>query len=222
MTDANAKSRDRLIMQIERDVRETRQFLGKDHLDPRVIEAFRRTPRHEFVEDARQRANAYDNRPLPIGHGQTISQPYIVAIMTDMLNLTPDSTVLEIGTGCGYQTALLAQLAAKVVSVEIVAALADSAKARLAGLGYRNVRVLHGDGRHGWAAEAPYDAIIATAAAREVPAGLCDQVRPGGRIVIPLGAPNMPQSLVRLDKDEDGQWSEHCHLPVAFVPMTAL
>ncbi|MBT5108382.1 MAG: protein-L-isoaspartate(D-aspartate) O-methyltransferase [Rhodospirillaceae bacterium] len=221
MTDAYAKSRDRLIAQIERDVRDTRNFLGKDQLDPRVIEALRRTPRHEFVEDARQRADAYENRPLPIGHGQTISQPYIVAIMTDMLQLTPESTVLEIGTGCGYQTAILAQLAARVYSVEIVAALAKSAKARLARLGYRNVRVMQGDGRMGWAPEAPYDAIIATAAARETPVGLRDQVRPGGRMVIPLGAPHMAQSLVRLDKDEDGHWSEHCHLPVAFVPMTA-
>lgn len=222
MTDVDAKLRERLIAQIERGVRDTRNFLGKDRLDPRVIAALRRTPRHEFVDDEKRRGDAYENRPLPIGHGQTISQPYIVAIMTDMLQLTPDSTVLEIGTGCGYQTAILAELAAKVYSVEIVAALATSASARLSRLGYRNIRVMQGDGRMGWAPEAPYDAIIATAAARKTPTALRDQVRPGGRLVIPLGAPDMPQSLVRLDKDENGNWSEHCHLPVAFVPMTAL
>ena len=222
MTDTFATLRDRLVALVERDVCESSTFLGKNRLDPRVIAALRETPRHEFVPDGAMRAHAYENRPLPIGHGQTISQPFIVAIMTDMLDLTPDSRVLEIGTGCGYQAAILSQLAGLVYSVEIVEALADSAQARLRRLGYRNIQVIHGDGRAGWLAEAPYDAIIATAAAREVPDALRDQLKPGGRLVIPLGAPNMPQSLVRLDKDAAGNWREHCHLPVAFVPMTAL
>jgi protein-L-isoaspartate(D-aspartate) O-methyltransferase len=222
MTDEYVKLRDRMIGLVERDVRETQIFLGKSQLDPRVIEALRRTPRHEFIEDARQRGHAYENRPLPIGHGQTISQPYIVAIMTDMLQLTPESTVLEIGTGCGYQTAILSQLAKHVHSVEIVEDLVKTASARLKRLGYRNIHIIHGDGQQGWAPGAPYDAIIATAAARKTPTKLLDQLKPGGRMVLPLGAPGMTQSLVWLDKDEDGHWREHCHLPVAFVPMTSL
>ena len=158
---------------------------------------------------------------MRIGHGQTISQPYIVAVMTDMARLTAQSRVLEIGTGCGYQTAILAQIAASVTSVERIAALAATARARLARLGYTNIQIYHADGVNGWAAEKAYDAIIVTAAAARLPAALVAQLRCGGRMVIPLGRPAMSQSLTVLEKDAEGALRESCHLPVAFVPLVS-
>ena len=167
------EARERLIAEIAAEARETAAYVGKDALDARAIAAIRKVPREEFVP-ASSRPLAYLNRPLSIGHGQTISQPFIVAVMTDLLALAPESRVLEIGTGCGYQTAVLAELAARVYTVEMIAPLAEAARERLQRLGYTNVEFRTGDGREGWPENAPYDAIIVTAAARDRP----DAVRP--------------------------------------------
>ena len=219
MQDKFAPERRRMLDAIARDAVETSHYLGRNHLSPAVIDALETVPRHEFVPE-NMRAAAYENRPLPIGRGQTISQPFIVAIMTELANLSPQSRVLEIGTGCGYQAAVLAQIAAKVVTIERIASLANEAKARLKRLGCGNITVLHGDGGKGWTAEAPYDAILVTAAAAELPTALLDQLRPGGRMVIPLGRQGMTQSLTVMEKDaETGAIRESCNLPVAFVPL---
>jgi protein-L-isoaspartate(D-aspartate) O-methyltransferase len=220
MQDDDGKKCREMIAAIARGVAETQHFIGRDRLDPRVTDALMAVPRHEFVP-ADLRGRAYENRPLRIGHGQTISQPYIVAVMTDMARLTAQSRVLEIGTGCGYQTAILAQIAASVTSVERIAALAATARARLARLGYTNIQIYHADGVNGWAAEKAYDAIIVTAAAARLPAALVAQLRCGGRMVIPLGRPAMSQSLTVLEKDAEGALRESCHLPVAFVPLVS-
>ncbi len=211
--------RNRLLREIEAEVRDTRRALGKEELDPRVMEAIRNVPRHEFVPPG-LRGAAYLNRPLPIGHGQTISQPYIVAAMTDLLDLPPDGSVLEVGTGCGYQSAVLAELCAAVYSVEIVEPLGDAARERLARLGYDNVHVRVGDGYAGWPEHGPYDGIIVTAAAAEVPRPLLEQLRPGGRMIIPLRGGFGYQNLVLIEKDERGAVSERDVLPVMFVPLT--
>ena len=214
----NQTAIDALIAEIEADVRVAERHLGKSALDPRVMAALRKVPRAEFVPPAR-RAEAYVNAPLPIGFGQTISQPFIVAVMTDALELTPGDRVLEIGTGCGYQTAILAELVAEVFSVEILAELATAAQARLRDMGYANVRVRNGDGREGWPEEAPFDAVIVTAAAREIPEPLLAQLKPGGRMVIPVGNTMIGQSLTRVTKNEDGKIEKQALLPVAFVPL---
>ena len=219
MTDQFAQAQRNLLGSIAREVAATSVYLGRDHLSPAVMAALGKVPRHEFVPDD-LRHLAYQNRPLSIGHGQTISQPYIVAIMTQLAALTPQSHVLEIGTGCGYQAAVLAEIADRVVTVERIASLADDAKARLKRLGYDNITVIHGDGSRGWPAEAPYDAILVTAAAAKLPTALLEQLRPGGRMVIPLGHRDMTQSLVVMEKDtETGTVRESCNLPVAFVPL---
>ena len=219
MTDQFAQAHRNLLAAIAREVAATSVYLGRDHLSPAVMAALGKVPRHEFVPDD-LRHLAYQNRPLSIGHGQTISQPYIVAIMTQLAALTPQSHVLEIGTGCGYQAAVLAEIADRVVTVERIASLADEAKARLKLLGYDNITVIHGDGSRGWPAEAPYDAILVTAAAAKLPTALLEQLRPGGRMVIPLGHRDMTQSLVVMEKDtETGTVCESCNLPVAFVPL---
>jgi protein-L-isoaspartate(D-aspartate) O-methyltransferase len=157
---------------------------------------------------------------MPIGHGQTISQPYIVALMTDLLEIDSDSRVLEIGTGCGYQAAVLAEIAGHVYTLEIIPALEIEARERLEALGYRNVTVALGNGRAGWPEHAPYDAIIVTAAAESIPPPLIEQLRPGGRLVIPIGQPGWGQSLELVTKAEDGQIEHREVLPVAFVPLT--
>jgi len=208
----------RMIAAIEADMRTAAEALGKDALDPRVLDAVRAVPREAFVPEAR-RAHAYDNVPLPIGFGQTISQPFIVACMTDALSVGPEARVLEIGTGCGYQTAVLARLAARVYSVEIVAELAEGARARLAALGIGNVEIRVGDGRDGWPEHAPYDAIMVTAAAREMPVALVEQLKPGGRMVLPLGDTLFGQTLVLIEKAADGAARRTNLLPVAFVPL---
>jgi protein-L-isoaspartate(D-aspartate) O-methyltransferase len=191
---------------------------GSRALDPKVREAMLRVPREAFVPpDLREQA--YDNRPLPIGHEQTISQPLIVAVMTDLLRLEPDARVLEIGTGSGYQCAILAELAALVVTIEVVAELAAAARARLEALGYRNIEFHIGDGAAGWLPRAPYDAILVTAAARSVPPALLGQLKPGGRLVIPIGSDAFSQDLVMIEKDEDGRTHQRKLLPVAFVPL---
>ncbi len=206
-----ARERAALVRELEAD------FAGE--IDRRVLATIGTVPRHHFVPDAIDDA-AYENRPLPIGHGQTISQPYIVALMTDVLEPRSDMRVLEIGTGSGYQAAILAKLVARVDTIEIVEPLATSAAARLAALGYANVEVRHADGYHGWAERAPYDAIVVTAAASAVPPPLVAQLKPGGRMVIPVGAPFLTQTLVLVEKRVDGSVRTRQLLPVRFVPLT--
>ncbi len=193
-----------------------RQLITRDITDARVLDAMRRTPRHRFVpEDIR--ARAYDDRPLPIGYRQTISQPYVVAYMTQALQLAPDARVLEIGTGSGYQTAVLAELADTVYSIEIVPPLAVRAAATLTELGYDNVRLREGDGYAGWPEAAPFDAIMVTAAPDHVPQPLVDQLAVGGRMIIPVGDDR--QTLTVLTRTGAGV-TEEAVLPVLFVPMT--
>jgi protein-L-isoaspartate(D-aspartate) O-methyltransferase len=183
--------------------------------DPRVLDALRRVPRHRFVpEDLLDQA--YEDGPLPIGEAQTISQPYIVALMTECLGLSGGERVLEIGTGSGYQTAVLAELAREVFTIEILAALADSARARIERLGYPNVRFRSGDGRGGWPEEAPFDGILVAAAADQVPLSLVDQLGPAGRLVLPLGTGH--QDLWVLTRTPEGV-SQRCLIPVRFVPL---
>jgi protein-L-isoaspartate(D-aspartate) O-methyltransferase len=183
-----------------------------------VLEAMRRVPRHAFVPAA-QREFAYDNRPLPIGYGQTISQPYIVALMTDLLRLVPPARALEIGTGSGYQAAVLAEQGHQVYTIEIVPGLAKPAVKRLADLGYDAVHVRQGDGYYGWPDAAPFDGIVVTAAAPQIPPPLIEQLKPGGRMVIPLGAAFMVQQLMLIEKLADGSIRTQALLPVAFVPL---
>jgi len=188
-------------------------------LDEVVLQAMMRVERHEFVPAA-ARAQAYRNHPLPIGYGQTISQPYIVALMTDLLQLDPDDVVLEVGTGSGYQAAVLAELAGTVYSIEIVEPLAEQVKQRLARLGYDNVSTKLGDGYYGWAEHAPFDSIIVTAAASHVPPPLIEQLKPGGRMVIPVGGHFQIQNLLLIEKDRSGEVRSRQILPVRFVPLT--
>jgi protein-L-isoaspartate(D-aspartate) O-methyltransferase len=193
------------------------QIEARDVRNPRVLAAMRRVPRHRFMpEDVRP--HAYEDRALPIGHGQTISQPFIVASMTEQLRLKPDSRVLEVGTGSGYQAAVLAEIAAEVHTIEIVAPLAERAAADLAALGYDGVQVRTGDGYRGWPEAAPFDAIIVTAAPDHVPQPLVDQLAPGGRMVIPVGGRGA-QDLRLLVREPDGVRQEILY-GVLFVPMT--
>ncbi len=187
--------------------------------DERVMRVMAQVPRHEFVPPE-QLSFAYENRPLPIGHGQTISQPYIVALMTELARAQPGHKVLEIGTGSGYQAAVMAKLASKVYTVEIVEPLGQSARERLRTLGYDNVQVRLGDGYHGWEEHAPYDAILVTAAASHVPPPLIRQLKPGGRMVVPVGAAFMVQQLMLVEKNADGTVATRQILPVVFVPLT--
>ncbi|HHH35977.1 MAG TPA: protein-L-isoaspartate(D-aspartate) O-methyltransferase [Gammaproteobacteria bacterium] len=209
----------RMLEEIESEVRYTSHLTGRRSLAPRILDALREVPRHKFVPDP-QRPHAYDNRPLSIGNGQTISQPYIVAIMTDLLDLDGDDVVLEVGTGSGYQAAVLSRLVKKVYTVEIIPALAERAAAVLKSLGYDNVETRIGDGHLGWPEHAPYDAIIVTAAAPRIPPPLVDQLKPGGRMIIPVGPPYHTQELILLEKTPQGEIHHHDILPVAFVPLT--
>lgn len=210
---------ERMLADIRAEVAFTREYTGKDHLDPRVLRAMKKVPRHQFVPE-QALSLSYDNHPLPIGHGQTISQPYIVALMTDLLEPQPEHVVLEIGTGSGYQSAVLSHLVKKVYSLEVIPALAHDAKERLARLGYDNVEVHTGDGYAGLPEHAPYNGIIVTAAAPEVPPPLLRQLAPGGRLVIPVGAPHQGQDLLVMERSTDGRFTEKNVLPVAFVPLT--
>ncbi len=194
------------------------EAVGLETPSEAVLEAMRRVPRPLFVPEA-ERDRAWEDRPLPIGHGQTISQPSVVALMTDLLDIRPGDRVLEIGTGSGYQAAVLAELGADVWSIEIVEPLAESARRRLESLGYR-VHLRHGDGYHGWPEAAPFDAIIVTAAASHVPPPLVAQLRPGGRMVIPVGGRFTLQYLMLVEKDADGGVTTRQLLPVIFVPLT--
>ncbi len=212
------RARHRLMMEIAADVRETASRTGRPALSPRVMAAMGKVRREDFVPPM-EAERAFANRPLPIGHGQTISQPFIVALMTDLLDLAPADRVLEIGTGSGYQAAVLGELVARVSSIEFVPALAEAAKHRLAALGYANVEVRQGDGYRGWPERAPFDAVIVTAAAPEIPPALVDQLKPGGRLVIPVGRPNQRQILFRGVRNDDGTLATREVLAVAFVPM---
>ena len=217
--DRYAAPRKAMVDTIVALTRETAAEIGRASLDGRVLTAMNKVPRHRFVP-ADQEPNAYANRPLPIGNGQTISQPFIVALMTDMLGLKATDRVLEIGTGCGYQAAVLAELAREVYTIEIVAPLAREAAARFAELGYRNVNARSGDGYRGWPAHAPFDAIIVTAAAPEVPPALIEQLKPGGKLVIPVGAQWSGQELRIIEKDQHGKTTTRNALAVRFVPLT--
>lgn len=192
---------------------------GEESLHEDVMRALGTVERHEFVP-ARQRPFAYENRPLPIGHGQTISQPYIVAMMTDLIEPGHDDIVLEIGTGSGYQAAILAKLVQHVYSIEIIKPLADEATARLARLGYINVTTKLGDGYYGWEEHAPFDAIVVTAASSHIPPSLVRQLRPGGRMIIPVGGQFMTQQLLLLEKTKDDEIITRQIAPVLFVPLT--
>ena len=194
-----------------------RQLRSRGIADARVIAAFAAVPREAFV-DERMAASAYDDRPLPIGHGQTISQPYVVALMVEALGLRPDARVLEVGAGSGYAAAILSLLAGRVVAVERLRSLADGARRRLAALGYSNVEVQHGDGTLGWAPAGPFDAILVSAGAARVPPALADQLAVGGRLVIPVGGPAY-QELLRLVKADDGRLEEERLGGVIFVPL---
>ena len=197
----------------------SRQIKARAVKDPNVLKAMRIVPRHAFVR-ASERRYAYADTPLPIDMDQTISQPYIVAFMTEALQLNHDSKVLEIGTGSGYQAAVCAEIAQKVYTIEIVEQLAKSAKERLKELGYPNVFVKAGDGFFGWKENAPYDAIIGTAAAGRVPEPLIEQLKPGGRMILPEGSPGGSQYLIVITKDKEGKLRRKNVMPVRFVPMT--
>jgi protein-L-isoaspartate(D-aspartate) O-methyltransferase len=194
------------------------QVAARGVKDPRVLDAMRAVPRHEFVPIA-VREDAYVDSPLPIGHGQTISQPYIVALMTELARPTPSDRALEVGTGSGYQAAILSSLVARVFSVELVDPLAQSASAILRRLGYSNVTVRSGDGYLGWPDEAPFDIILVTAAPEEVPAALVAQLKPGGRLIVPVGRVWDVQDLQLIEKDAGGKVKTRSIIPVRFVPM---
>jgi protein-L-isoaspartate(D-aspartate) O-methyltransferase len=184
-----------------------------------VLDALRKVPRHDFVPAARQ-PQAYGDHPLPIGHDQTISQPYIVAFMTELLGLKPGDKVLEIGTGSGYQAAVLAQITSNVFTIEIVRPLYEEAKPRLVKLGLPAGHIRQGDGYQGWPEEAPFDAIIVTAAPDHLPQPLVDQLKPGGRLVIPVGSVGETQSLKVVEKEQSGRLKTREVIPVRFVPLT--
>ena len=187
--------------------------------NPAVLAAMRQVPRHEFVP-SRYRRRAYDDRPLPIGHGQTISQPYIVAYMTQQLGLRPGDKVLEIGTGSGYQAAVLSEITPHVSTIEIVRALGEDARARFQRLGYKTIQCKVADGYHGWPDRGPFDAIIVTCAAGTIPPPLVKQLKAGGRMCIPVGPTGATQRLILVTKDAEGQVKSRSLIPVVFVPLT--
>ncbi len=213
-----AALRARMVAEVEAMYAETRFETGLAAMSPAVRAAMARVERHRLVPPE-QVALAYRNHPLPIGSGQTISQPYIVAISTDLIAPAAGHTVLEVGTGSGYQAAVLAEIVGRVYTIEIVEALGKRAAARLAELGYRNIEVRIGDGYAGWPGKAPFDGIVVTAAAPRVPPALLEQLRPGGRMVIPLGAEGAIQYLVVITRRADGGYDERRVLPVRFVPL---
>jgi protein-L-isoaspartate(D-aspartate) O-methyltransferase len=207
-----------LLDQIQDEMRDTGYMTWRAALTKQVFQAIKQVPRHEFVPAALQH-QAYANHPLPIGHGQTISQPYIVALMTELIQPEAEDMVLEIGTGSGYQAAILSRLVKQVYSLEIVETLAEQARERLARLGYENVEVRTGNGHFGWPEHAPYDSILVTAAAPQIPPALIEQLKPGGTLVIPVGNAFSGQELRVVTKDAQGQIEQRTALPVIFVPM---
>jgi protein-L-isoaspartate(D-aspartate) O-methyltransferase len=208
-----------MVLDIERMAAMTAAETGQPGVDPLVLATMNKVERHLFVPRSQQRYG-YENRPLPIGHGQTISQPYIVALMTDLLDPKSNQTVLEIGTGSGYQAAVLAELVKRVYTIEIVEPLGREAKDRIARLGYRNTEVKIGDGYYGWPEHGPFDGIIVTAAATHIPPPLIKQLKPGGKMVIPVGASFLTQYLLLVEKQRDGSVVSQQVLPVRFVPLT--
>lgn len=212
-------ARQQMVRDIESLTVETASATGRKALDPKVMAAMAKVPRHLFVPSGQQRYG-YENRPLPIGHGQTISQPYIVALMTDLMRVKPGDVTLEIGTGSGYQAAILSELVKKVYTIEIIEPLGKEAEQRLVQLGYRNVAVKIADGYYGWPEHGPFDAIIVTAAASYIPPPLVRQLKPGGRMVIPVGASFLVQYLMLVEKQPDGSVVSQQILPVTFVPLT--
>ena len=206
-----------MLDEIAADAAATAAYTGRTAFDPWVMQALATVPRHEFVPAAEER-HAYVNNALPIGHGQTISQPYIVALMTDLLEPQPDDVVLEVGTGSGYQAAVLSQLVRQVYSVEIIPELANEARERLSRLGFGNISIKVGDGSAGWPEHAPFEGIIVTAAAAAVPDALLAQLGNGGRMVIPIGSPQR-QELMLIEKSATGEARQRDLLPVAFVPL---
>ncbi len=211
--------RQNMVEEVLAEVAASSSYSGRDTLSPAVITAMKKVERHHFVPTWLAMF-AYLNRPLPIGYGQTISQPLIVALMTDLLQLKEGDKVLEIGTGSGYQAAVLAEIVKSVYSIEIIEPLGKEAAERLKSLGYGNVEVRLGDGYYGWPETAPFDAIIVTAAASHVPPPLLKQLKPGGRMLIPLGAHFMTQYLMVVEKQADGSVTSRQIVPVSFVPLT--
>ena len=217
--DRYAAERKVMLEEIARITRETRIETGRGEINPRVMSAMARVPRHRLVP-AGDQGQAYRNRPLAIGLGQTISQPFIVALMTDLLDAKPGDRILEVGTGSGYQAAVLAELGARVYTIEILEALGREAATRLADLGYANVVTRIGDGYRGWPEHAPFDSIIVTAAARGVPPALVEQLKTGGKLVIPVGEAGGAQTLYLMEKQPDGKTTRKLVLAVRFVPLT--
>lgn len=208
-----------MLKDIRREVEYTRALTGISAFDTRVMEAMQKVPRHKFVLPG-ERRQAYYNGPLPIGHGQTISQPYIVALMTDILEPETDDVILEVGTGSGYQAAVLSQLVSQVYTLEIIEPLYERSASLLRQLGYLNIECHKGNGYLGLPQHAPYDGIIVTAAAPDIPQALVDQLKVGARLVIPIGQPHYHQELMLLEKRESGEIVRRDVLGVAFVPMT--
>ena len=203
---------------IRSEAKYTVSYTGRSEFSERVMQAMKDVDREEFVDEFYKK-QAYDNGPLPIGYGQTISQPYIVALMTELLDLEPEFVVLEVGTGSGYQTAILSRLVKRVYSVERISELADSADERLVKHGYDNVEIRCENGYYGWQEKAPFDAIIVTAAVSHMPQDLIAQLKPGGKMIIPIGLPYMPQELMLVSKDENGDTTTESILGVSFVPL---
>lgn len=217
--DLMSRERMGMIREIEADVVATSRRIGKKTLNPAVLKAMAKVPRHLFVPLGLV-GRAYENRPLPIGHGQTISQPYIVALMTDLLDVEPSDVVLEVGTGSGYQAAVLSKLVSKVYSIEIISPLFESTKRKLKRLGYSNIQTRLGDGYYGWEEAAPFDGIIVTASPSYIPPPLIKQLKPGGIMVIPVGSRFLVQQLTIVRKGLDGAITTRQTLPVRFVPLT--
>lgn len=217
--DDRAQERAQMVDAIREHAESAGAALGGEPLDPAVLEVMNDVPRHAFVpEDVR--GEAYEDRPLPIGHGQTISQPFMVALMTDLLDLEDGDKVLEIGTGSGYQAAVLSPLADQVYSIEIVPELGRTAAEALEQAGYANVETTVGDGYYGWPDQAPFDAIVVTAAASHIPPPLIEQLKPGGRMIVPVGSAFYSQQLMLVEKTVDGKITTRQLLPVRFVPLT--
>lgn len=217
--EAMSAERQAMVAEVAAMARDFGTGTGRQSVDPRVLGVLGRVPRHEFVPPWLRLA-AYGNRPLPIGYGQTISQPYIVAVMTDLLRVGAGDTALEIGTGSGYQAAVMAELGARVSSIEIIEPLALEAAARLRRLGYASIATKVGDGYDGWPEQGPFDSIVVTAAASHVPPPLVRQLKPGGRLVIPVGAAFQQQQLLLVEKRADGSVATRQVMPVIFVPLT--
>lgn len=217
--DVMAKRRAAMVAEVSADFRMLATDTGVDSMSASTRQALSEVERHRYVPEQAV-GLAYVNRPLPIGHGQTISQPLIVALMTELLQLQPDHRVLEVGTGSAYQAAVLARVVQQVYSIEIIEPLAIQAKERLADLGYTQVQTRGGDGYFGWPEEAPFDAIIVTAAAGHIPPPLIEQLKPGGRMVIPVGSAFHTQNLLLVEKAVDGEIRTRQVLPVVFVPLT--